>query len=197
METPNTGAEPQLSRWAAWPKGDCGGSIAPSTPMPRSSASARRASGMTRTTIEVDPYRDATRVEGEGGSVVVRDGNVLSAELNIFEPPRFFEAFLRGRHFTGGAGHHGADLRHLSRRLSDERGACSGSGARRRIVGGPLRLLRRLIYCGEWIESHALAHLHAACARLPRLRQRHRTWPRTMAKSCAAGSTSRRSATNS
>jgi coenzyme F420-reducing hydrogenase alpha subunit len=24
------------------------------------------------------------------------------------------------------------------------------------IVGGPLRALRRLIYCGEWIESHAL-----------------------------------------
>ena len=29
----------------------------------------------------------------------VRDGEVLEARLEIFEPPRFFEAFLRGRSF--------------------------------------------------------------------------------------------------
>jgi sulfhydrogenase subunit alpha len=53
---------------------------------------------MTRKTIKVDLL---ARVEGEGAlKVVVRDGKVQSAELNIFEPPRFFEAFLRGRHFT-------------------------------------------------------------------------------------------------
>ena len=53
---------------------------------------------MTRKTIKVDLL---ARVEGEGAlKVVVRDGEVQSAELNIFEPPRFFEAFLRGRHFT-------------------------------------------------------------------------------------------------
>ena len=38
------------------------------------------------------------RVEGEGSMhVVVRDGEVQDVELRIFEPPRFFEAFLRGR----------------------------------------------------------------------------------------------------
>ena len=38
------------------------------------------------------------RVEGEGAlNVTVRDGVVVAAELNIYEPPRFFEAFLRGR----------------------------------------------------------------------------------------------------
>ena len=41
------------------------------------------------------------RVEGEGAlRVTVRDGQVEQAELNIYEPPRFFEAFLRGRSYT-------------------------------------------------------------------------------------------------
>ena len=52
---------------------------------------------MTKT-VKVDVL---ARVEGEGGlKVTIRDGVVRSAELNIFEPPRFFEAFLRGRDFN-------------------------------------------------------------------------------------------------
>ena len=39
-----------------------------------------------------------TRVEGEGGVYVRSEGGELrEVKLNIFEPPRFFEAFLRGR----------------------------------------------------------------------------------------------------
>jgi coenzyme F420-reducing hydrogenase alpha subunit len=53
---------------------------------------------MVRKTIKVDYL---ARVEGEGAfKVVVRNGAVQSAELNIFEPPRFFEALLRGRAFS-------------------------------------------------------------------------------------------------
>ena len=53
---------------------------------------------MTRKTIKVDVL---ARVEGEGGLRLVIDGNTLrEAELKIFEPPRFFEAFLRGRNYT-------------------------------------------------------------------------------------------------
>ena len=53
---------------------------------------------MTVKTIKVDYL---ARVEGEGAiKVVVRDGAVHSAEFRIFEPPRFFEALLRGRAFT-------------------------------------------------------------------------------------------------
>ena len=53
---------------------------------------------MSDKTITVDYL---ARVEGEAAlKVVVRDGEVRSAELNIFEPPRFFEALLRGRDFT-------------------------------------------------------------------------------------------------
>ena len=56
---------------------------------------------MARRTIKVDYL---ARVEGEASiKVVVRDGVVQRAELSIFEPPRFFEALLRGRAFTASA----------------------------------------------------------------------------------------------
>ena len=108
---------------------------------------------MARKTIKVDYL---ARVEGEGGlKVVVRDGVVQSAELNIFEPPRFFEAFLRGRAFT--------EAPDITARIC---GICpvayqmSAVHAMENALGitvtGPLRDLRRLLYCGEWIESHAL-----------------------------------------
>jgi sulfhydrogenase subunit alpha len=108
---------------------------------------------MARKTIKVDYL---ARVEGEGGmKVVVRDGKVESAELNIFEPPRFFEAFMRGRHFT--------ETPDIVARIC---GICpvayqmSAVHALENLLGvtvaGPLRELRRLLYCGEWIESHTL-----------------------------------------
>lgn len=41
------------------------------------------------------------RVEGEGGLTIrLRDGKVAGVELRIYEPPRFYEAFLRGRAAT-------------------------------------------------------------------------------------------------
>jgi sulfhydrogenase subunit alpha len=108
---------------------------------------------MSTKTIKVDYL---ARVEGEGGvSIVVRDGAVQDVRLNIFEPPRFFEALLRGRAFT--------EAPDITARIC---GICpiayqmSAVHAMERAcgvtVGGQLRTLRRLIYCGEWIESHAL-----------------------------------------
>ena len=53
---------------------------------------------MARKTIKVD---NLARVEGEGAlTVVIRDKQVQSAALRIFEPPRFFEAFMRGRAYS-------------------------------------------------------------------------------------------------
>ena len=50
---------------------------------------------MARKIIKVDYL---ARVEGEGAlTVTIRDGRVTRSELRIFEPPRFFEALLRGR----------------------------------------------------------------------------------------------------
>ena len=85
-----------------------------------------------------------------------KGGRVADVKLRIYEPPRFFEAFLRGRALHRGARHHGADLRHLPGRLPDELDPRDGGGAAASTVTGPLRALRRLLYCGEWIECHAL-----------------------------------------
>jgi coenzyme F420-reducing hydrogenase alpha subunit len=96
------------------------------------------------------------RVEGEGAlDVDIEDGRVTDVRLRIFEPPRFFEAFLAGRHFT--------EAPDITARIC---GICpvayqmSAVHALERacevVIEGPLRTLRRLLYCGEWIESHAL-----------------------------------------
>lgn len=104
-------------------------------------------------TLEVDCL---ARVEGEGGLYVkVRGDRVEDVKLRIFEPPRFFEAFLRGRRFT--------EAPDLTARICGicpvayQMSACHAiEEACGVTVGGPLRELRRLLYCGEWIESHAL-----------------------------------------
>jgi len=96
------------------------------------------------------------RVEGEGSMhVVVRDGQVHDVQLRIFEPPRFFEAFLRGRAF--------GELPDITARICGicpvayQMSACQAiEDACGVDVPAPVRALRRLLYCGEWIESHAL-----------------------------------------
>jgi coenzyme F420-reducing hydrogenase alpha subunit len=96
------------------------------------------------------------RVEGEGGlTIKLRGGKVSDLKLRIYEPPRFFEAFLRGRDFR--------EVPDITARIC---GICpvayqmssihaleAACGVR---ASGQLRGLRRLLYCGEWIESHAL-----------------------------------------
>jgi coenzyme F420-reducing hydrogenase alpha subunit len=104
-----------------------------------------------------------TRVEGEGAlRVTVDGGRVVDLRLRIFEPPRFFEAFLRGRA--------AAELPDLVARIC---GICpvayqmSAVHAIERAFGvtvdPEIRALRRLYYCGEWIESHSL-HVHLLAA---------------------------------
>jgi sulfhydrogenase subunit alpha len=106
-----------------------------------------------RRTIRTDYL---ARVEGEGAmSVRLADDRIEDVELRIFEPPRFFEAFLRGRSFL--------EAPDITARIC---GICpvayqtSAVNALESLCGveipEPIRLLRRLLYCGEWIESHAL-----------------------------------------
>lgn len=108
---------------------------------------------MNSRVIKVDQL---ARVEGEGSLYVkVNDGQVADVKLRIFEPPRFFEAFLRGRKFT--------EAPDITARIC---GICpvayqmSSVQAMEDAVGvtvdGQLAALRRLLYCGEWIESHVL-----------------------------------------
>jgi coenzyme F420-reducing hydrogenase alpha subunit len=104
-------------------------------------------------TIKVDYL---ARVEGEGALFVkIKDGHLQDVQLRIFEPPRFFEAFLQGRHFSEAPDITAricgicpiAYQMSAIQAVEDALGVC---------VEGPLRDLRRLIYCGEWIESHVL-----------------------------------------
>jgi len=104
-------------------------------------------------TIKVDTL---ARVEGEGALYIKMAGDrVADVKLRIYEPPRMFEAFLRGRHFS--------EVADITSRIC---GICpiayqmSAVHAIERALGIKIdprvRLLRRLFYCGEWIESHAL-----------------------------------------
>lgn len=108
---------------------------------------------MNNKTIKVDYL---ARVEGEGSLLVkIKDNKVKDVKFKIFEPPRFFEAFLRGRYFT--------EAPDITARIC---GICpiayqmSSIHAMENILGlkidGQLRELRRLLYCGEWIKSHVL-----------------------------------------
>ncbi len=100
-----------------------------------------------------------TRVEGEGGLHIRLNGNVIEdVQLSIYEPPRFFEAFLRGRPLE--------EVPDITARIC---GICpvayqmSAVHALEQALGvsvsPEIRRLRRLLYCGEWIESHGL-HMH-------------------------------------
>ncbi len=104
-------------------------------------------------TIKVDYL---ARVEGEGGLFIkVRDNKVRDVKLRIFEPPRFFEAFLRGRHFmeTPDITARICGICPIAYQLGSSYAMEDACGVK---VDGPIRELRRLIYCGEWIESHVL-----------------------------------------
>lgn len=104
-------------------------------------------------TIKVDAL---ARVEGEGAFYVkIRQNAVTQAHLHIFEPPRFFEAFLRGR-ASGEVPDITARICGIcpvAYQMSAVHAIEQAAGVQ---VGERLRALRRLIYCGEWIESHTL-----------------------------------------
>ncbi|WP_055483562.1 nickel-dependent hydrogenase large subunit [Sphaerimonospora mesophila] len=97
-----------------------------------------------------------SRVEGEGALLVrARDGRITDLRLRIYEPPRFFEAFLRGRAYD--------EPPDITARICGicpvayQMSACQAiESALGVAVNGPLRDLRLLLYYGEWIESHAL-----------------------------------------
>ncbi len=99
------------------------------------------------------------RVEGEGAMLVrVRGDEVLDVQLQIYEAPRLFEALLRGRSFL--------EAPDITSRICGicpiayQMSACeSMEDALGVTVSDQVRALRRLVYCGEWLESHAL-HLY-------------------------------------
>ncbi|MBF8247344.1 MAG: Ni/Fe hydrogenase subunit alpha [Bacteroidetes bacterium] len=101
---------------------------------------------MSHKTIKVDYL---ARVEGEGGLLVkIKNSSVTDVKFNIFEPPRFFEALLRGRHFS--------EAPDITARICGicpvayQMSACHAMEDAFGVkIDGPLRSLRRLLYCGE------------------------------------------------
>ncbi|MCE7859791.1 MAG: Ni/Fe hydrogenase subunit alpha [Chloroflexi bacterium CFX2] len=96
------------------------------------------------------------RVEGEGGLYIgLKNGKAVEIRLDIYEPPRFFEGFLRDRYLQ--------EVPDITARIC---GICpvayqmSAVYALENALGVKIspqvRALRRLMYCGEYIESHAL-----------------------------------------
>ncbi len=96
------------------------------------------------------------RVEGEGGLFIgTSNGKPVEIRLDIYEPPRFFEGFLLDRFLQ--------DVPDITARIC---GICpvayqmSSVAALEAALGievtPEVYSLRRLMYCGEYIESHAL-----------------------------------------
>ena len=113
-----------------------------------------------RVVVDTGPL---ARVEGEGSLVIETDGaKATNVKLNIFEPPRFFEGLLRGRRVE--------EVPDIVSRIC---GICpvayqvSSLNAFEELFGidvdEEVRRLRRILYYGEWIESHAL-HIYMLAA---------------------------------
>jgi coenzyme F420-reducing hydrogenase alpha subunit len=111
---------------------------------------------MKSKTIKVDYL---ARVEGEGALYLkIKNNEVADVQLQIFEPPRFFEAFLRGRPYS--------EAPDITARIC---GICPVAYQMSAVqamenafdveIPNEIKRLRRLLYCGEWIESHTL-HLY-------------------------------------
>ncbi len=96
------------------------------------------------------------RVEGEGGLYIgVRDGKAVEIRLDIYEPPRFFEGFLVDRYLQ--------EVPDITARICGicpvayQMSSVTALEAALGIAISPeVYALRRLMYCGEFVESHAL-----------------------------------------
>jgi coenzyme F420-reducing hydrogenase alpha subunit len=103
------------------------------------------------------------RVEGEGAlELDIADGRITNLKLRIYEPPRLFEKFLEGR-----ACHEVPDMVARICGICPVAYQMSAVQALESIAGvdpGPwVHAMRRVMYCGEWIESHCL-HIHLLAA---------------------------------
>lgn len=113
---------------------------------------------MSERKIQID-VPSLARVEGEGAlHLKIHKGHLQQLQFSIYEPPRFFEKFLEGRHYS--------EVPDIVARIC---GICpvayqvSAVNALESLFTVELtpwiKQMRRLLYCGEWIQSHSL-HVH-------------------------------------
>ena len=117
---------------------------------------------MTKRNIRINVPALA-RVEGEGAlEIDIRNDKIAQLQLRIYEPPRYFEKFLEGREFS--------DIPDIVARIC---GICpvayqmSAVQAIESIfeteITPWIRDMRRVMYCGEGIQSPSL-HIHMLAA---------------------------------
>ncbi|NNF96557.1 MAG: Ni/Fe hydrogenase subunit alpha, partial [Halobacteria archaeon] len=104
-----------------------------------------------------------TRVEGEGAlQLQIKNGVIQDLQLRIYEPPRLFEKLLEGREPN--------EVIDMVARIC---GICPVAYQMTAVqaleslfdvsVTPWVRAMRRVFYCGEWLQSHAL-HIHMLAA---------------------------------
>jgi coenzyme F420-reducing hydrogenase alpha subunit len=104
-----------------------------------------------------------TRVEGEGAlEIDVAEGAIQHLALRIYEPPRLFEKFVEGY-----------ECNQVIDMVARICGICPVAYQMSAVQAFEdlfdfeppdwLRAMRRAMYCGEWLQSHAL-HIHLLAA---------------------------------
>ena len=104
-----------------------------------------------------------TRVEGEGAlQLQIKNGAIQDLQLRIYEPPRLFEKMLEGREPN--------EVIDLVARICGicpvayQLTAVQALESLFKVSVTPwVRAMRRVFYCGEWLQSHAL-HIHMLAA---------------------------------
>ncbi len=103
--------------------------------------------------IKVDAL---SRVEGEGSlRLEIDDDQVRRVRFGLYEPARFFEGVLQGRDFREAPDITAriCGICPVAHQITSARALEQACG----VEADPaIADLRRLIYCGQWIESHAL-----------------------------------------
>jgi sulfhydrogenase subunit alpha len=105
--------------------------------------------------IHVDVHH-ITRVEGHGNiKVDIQNGEIKECKLEIVEAPRFFEAMLKGRHFDEAALiiSRICGICSVGHQLASLAATEDAFGIK---ISEQEKLLRRLVNCGEYFESHVL-----------------------------------------
>lgn len=103
------------------------------------------------------------RVEGEGAlDLTIENNRIEALKLKIYEPPRLFEKLLVGREY-----HEVPDMVARICGICPVAYQMSAVSALEQVfdlrVSDTVRAMRRVFYCGEWIQSHAL-HIHLLAA---------------------------------
>ncbi|MGV6815901.1 MAG: Ni/Fe hydrogenase subunit alpha [Thiotrichales bacterium] len=104
-----------------------------------------------------------TRVEGEGAlHLKVQAGKIEQLQLSIFEPPRYFEKFLENRAYTEVLDTVAriCGICPIAYQMSAVQAIEQAFGVQ---VSPWVEAMRRVFYCGEWLQSHSL-HIHLLAA---------------------------------